>query len=450
MKKFFISKLKKVLKCILTSLELFIYIHYNRNPFDPSRFDKGINFIGPVQCDTGLGQSARLLVWELNTSSLPFTVTSFVSDPRISHENHSFDSYITNQQPYGINIFHINMHEFLPGLLKLGLRKLDHHYDIAFWLWETETFPKEWIPLIRQMDEIWTPSEFICTAIRKVTDKPVITIPYHVTAPVNEHLTRGDFGLPEDKFLFLMMFDKSSTFERKNPEAVIQAFKRAFRESPESRTSHNDAYDMKHTPCSEQSNDLWENENSQLNKDKKTVRDPALVIKISNGTEEDFQKLRAELRGYNVFFIKDILPKEDVNRLVQLCDVYVSLHRSEGYGLVLAEAMLLGTPTIATAYSANMEFQTSTSACLVSYKLQKVGHEVPPYHIDDFWAEPDIQEAANYMTRLNNDPMFYTLIRDEAYKEIQRKTDSIEISHRIKNRLENIYFNQKQLLRKRG
>lgn len=421
-KKILPDKAWKLITRRFNDFEIYRYSHYKKKAYDRRRYDRGINLIGPVTCDSGLGQSSRLLAEEIRLSDIPFSLTSFVSSNQLSSTNHDFDRYITNSQSYGINIFHINMHEIPIGVRKLGLNILNYHYNIAYWLWEVEKFPDEWIPLITQMDEIWTPSEFSSNSIRKVTKKPVITVPYHVMAPVNGKLNRSDFGLPENMFLFLMMFDKSSVAERKNPRAVIEAFKKAFEEI---RSSIQDQNQIKETQLS------VENQNQ--------IKEPALVIKISNATEEDFHALQTELKGYHVFFIKDILSKEDVNRLIQLCDVYVSLHRSEGYGLVLAEAMLLGTPTIATAYSSNVEFQTETSACLVKYKLKKIGKDIIPYHASDVWAEPDISDASNYMKRLYSDSEFYRSIKAEGLKTIQEKTDMSRIQNIIQERMDNIY-----------
>ena len=101
-------------------------------------------------------------------------------------------------------------------------------YNIGYWLWELEEFPKEWLPAFHLLDEVWTPSEFISQNLRKYTDKPVYTLPYSVTAPADAAYDRDYFHLPKDRFLFLMMYDSGSGMVRKNPLGAIEAFKQAF------------------------------------------------------------------------------------------------------------------------------------------------------------------------------------------------------------------------------
>ena len=160
-------------------------------------------------------------------------------------------------------------------------RMWDYRYNIGFWLWELEEFPDEWLPCIQCLDEIWTPSEFISRTIRKKTDKPVITIPYYVEAPITRKYEREDFDLPVDKFLFLMMYDKNSMTERKNPKAVLHAYQRAFQNN----------------------------------------EPVGLVIKISNCNKNELQELKKELKEYgNVYFVTDILNRDQVNS----CLLYTS------------------------------------------------------------------------------------------------------------------------------
>lgn len=348
-------------------------------PYKKGRYLEGINLVASIQHDTGLGQSSRLVASELQAAKIPFNIVNFKISNEISGSNHDFDNKFSTKFDYTLNLIHINMGKFPEAIDFIGKENIDRHYNIAFWLWEMENFPKKWVSLINVLDEIWTPSEFISNSIRKVTDKPVITIPYHVTAPIDKNLSRKDFELPEDKFLFLIMFDKHSLLERKNPMGAISAFKKAF----------------------EKDND-----------------DIGLVIKINNASEEDKKAIREELKGYNVYFINRIMSKLEVNRLIQLVDVYVSLHRAEGFGLVLAESMILGTPTIATGYSSNIEFQNKKTACLVNYDKIAVGKEMHPYLKNDLWAEPNIKEAAEYMVKLYKDREFYNSISKNAKEYI--------------------------------
>ena len=364
--------------------------------YDKEKYPFGINLIGSFSQDSGLGQSCRLVAKLIEKADIPHSFIDFTLNDELVGSNKEFHNKLSSEYKYGINLLHINMHEFDRSFLKIGKDKFDYHYNIAYWLWEMNEFPKEWIPLINVLDEIWTPSEFVSEAIRKVTNKPVRTIPYLVEAPYEDKYDRKHFGLPEDKFLYLMLFDSNSISERKNPKGVVKAFKEAF-----------------------------------PNKDKEV----GLVIKIGNAKEKELEELKKELEGYNTYFIDSRLSKVEVNSLVRDVDVYVSLHRAEGYGLVLAEAMLLGAPTIATNYSANIEFQNKENSCLVDYKLIKVGKDIYPYKKDYLWADPDITQASEYMKRLYLDKDFYNSILEKCK---EGNNQEIQLSNRIKERLKEI------------
>lgn len=373
--------------------------HVQRRPFEKEAHPAGINLIGSFSQDSGLGQSCRLVAKEIERAGIPHAFVDFSPNPGISKENREFEDRLSEDGPYGINLFHINMHEFHRAWQLLGADVWNGHYNIAFWLWEMQKFPKEWIPMIAVLDEIWTPAEFVSEAIRKVTDKPVYTIPYTVEAPFDEAMDRAHFGLPQDRFLYLMLFDSNSISERKNPYGVIEAYTKAF------------------TPAD----------------------NTGLVIKIGNASEKELDALKKRLEGYPVTFVKGMFPKVEVNSLIRCCDVYVSLHRSEGYGLVLAEAMMMGVPTVATDYSANIEFQTPDTACLVPYTLKKIGKDLYPYKKNYLWADADTDAAAKYMRRLYEDSAFCNRIRENALAYMQDEARVTEPAELLKKRTEEIY-----------
>lgn len=363
------------------------------------QFPKGVNLIGSFSQDSGLGQSCRIIAKIIERSSIPHHFIDFCLSPELVGTNQDFAQKYSDTYKYGVNLFHINMHEFQQAYNVIDKSNWNNHYNIAFWLWEMQEFPEQWIGIINQLDEIWTPAEFVSESIRKVTDKPVITVPYTVEAEYSEMYDRQYFNLPDDRFLFLMLFDSNSISERKNPYGVIKAFKKAF----------------------------------------STDDSVGLVIKIGHAEEKDLADIQRELKGYHVYYIREMLPKIVVNSLIHCVDVYVSLHRSEGYGLVLAEAMYMGIPTIATAYSANIEFQDKTTACLVPAKMIPVGKDIYPYQKQMLWADPDTNVAAEYMRRLYSDRDFYTAVRSCAYSYMhdkQRTEYPIEI---LQTRIKEIY-----------
>ena len=369
-------------------------------PYDPSGFQGGINLIGNLRHHTGLGQSCRLLGRELLDSGIPCSLRNFAVSDSFGAGPTELDEYIRDDSPYGINIFHVPMHEFAEAFRKIGREQWDRHYNIAFWLWELEKFPEEWIPLISKLDEIWTPAEFVSRAIRKVTDKPVITVPYHVTAPFNAAAGRDYFGLPEDKFLFLVMYDANSMADRKNPKAAVEAYKKAF---PQGSTGQ---------------------------------KETGLVLKVgfSEKDRSAEQELRAAMPGYHLYFLYETYTKQDVNALIRNCDVFISLHRSEGFALVPAEAMILGTPTVTTNWSANTEFQTPESACLVKYTLREIGKDLWPYRKNDLWADADTDDAAGYIRRLYEDRACFERIRENGMKQAASVFESGAAERMIRER----------------
>lgn len=370
-------------------------------PFDKERYEKGINLIGNIKGDSGLGQSCRLVAGVLENIEDPVSMIEFSSSPNLSMMDTTYDDRLEKKNIYGINLFHINPHEFAIAYLRMGKSTWDYHYNIAYWLWELEEFPDEWVEYINLLDEIWTPAEYISESIRKKTDKPVITVPYHVTAPSCDTYDRTYFGIPEDKFLFLMMFDCGSMIERKNPKAVIDAFKKAFEQN---------------------------------------APGVGLVIKVNGGTEADLEQIKALTGVYeNIYFINKVFSKLEINSLIKSVDVVVSLHRAEGFGLVMAEAMLNGIPCIATNWSANTEFMNSDVACMVDYELVRLEKNIGPYKKGNYWAEPDTESAAKYMKRLFEDRCYYKSLSEKAaahVKEILSMDQAVKI---IEQRVSQIY-----------
>ena len=191
----------------------------------------GINLIGDIRIEIGLGQSMRLISNILEYSNLDFGIYNLPLKVEASRNDHNWDHKIFETPVYGINLIHINPLDLGFSYLELGDYIFRDHYNIGFWLWELEEAPKEAHLAVKFVDEIWTPSEFTSNCFRKITDKPVYTIPYHVTAEADVRYDRAHFDLPEDKFLYLLLFDFNSTLLRKNPQAAIEAFRNAF--SPE-------------------------------------------------------------------------------------------------------------------------------------------------------------------------------------------------------------------------
>lgn len=375
-------------------------LKYDKKAFDSMKYPGGMNLIANIKADTGLGESSRIVASDLQNAEIPFTIYNFALPGQNSGTNEKFEYKISNTLPYAINMIHINPNEMATSLKEIGFEILDYHYNIGFWSWELEDFPLEWKGCIDILDEVWTPSEFASNSIRKLTDKKVRTLSHFVFAEVDEKYDRAYFGLPEDKFLFLIVYNSGSVAERKNPQAAINAYKKAF-----------------------------ENDNAKV----------GLVIKVSNASEKELQELQEELRNVkNVFFIVDNLRKDEVNSLIKNVDVYVSLHRAEGFGLVLAEAMQLGTAVIATAWSGNMEFMNEDVACLVAYKLIPVTTEQGGFSQKSVWADADVGQAAEYMKKLWKNPEYYSSLCENAKTYIENRINAKKMSELVRNYYEEI------------
>lgn len=375
-------------------------LKYDKKAFDSTKNPWGVNLIANIKADTGLGESSRIVASDLQNAEIPFTIYNFALPGQSGGRNDKFEKEISNTLPYAVNMIHINPNEMATSLKEIGFDKLDYHYNIGFWSWELEDFPLEWKGCIDVMDEIWTPSEFASNSIRKLTDKRVRTLPHYVSTEVDEKSDRAYFGLPEDKFLFLIVYNSGSVAERKNPQAAINAYKKAFG-----------------------------NGNDEI----------GLVIKVSNASETELQELKEELRNVkNVFFIVDNLKKIEVNSLIKNVNVYVSLHRAEGFGLVLAEAMQLGTAVISTAWSGNMEFMNENVACLVDYKLIPVTTEQGGFSQKSVWADADVGQAADYMKKLWKNPEYYSSLCEKAKTYIENRINAKKMSELVRSYYEEI------------
>lgn len=371
-----------------------------------TEFDKnlktGINCIGYLKARSGLGSGSRLLARAVKLTKYDHAMIDTKCSPYTSYDEPEFDNEITKDFTYNINVFHIEPHtNFEVAVSDLGIDNLKGRYNIGYWVHETENIPKKWYNSFKYVNEVWTPSEYASAAFRKVSPVPVYTIPYGVETKKNEKLTRKDFGLPEDKFIFLCMYDPTSSIARKNPQAVINAFNQAFADNDD---------------------------------------DVFLVIKMNKAREEDVEALRKDLekiKNYKIF--TESFAHEDVYSLISLCDVFISLHRSEGFGLVMAEAMSLGTVCIATNYSANLDFMNKENSLLVDYKMVKTKLKRHyAYDYNDLWADADVNQAAEYMKKIYKDKELYEKLKINAEKTIKEEFSLKKSAEKIENRVNEI------------
>lgn len=355
----------------------------------PDRSPWGINLYGELGGASGLAEAARSTRTALEKAGVPFCGKDFAVD--------RCEDLLS---PYAVNLIHANPNQLPELICRIPEEQWLHRYNIGFWLWEQEKLPADWLRYLPLLDEVWTSSEFCANAIRGSCSLPVTVVPHVVTPRCDETYDRAALGLPENIFLFLVMFDCDSVVERKNPWGVIRAFQQAFRD--------------------QRSN-------------------VGLVIKARNLNHKTRRELEEASKGWRYVYLLDgDYSKEQVNSLIRAVDVYVSLHRAEGFGLVMAEAMYLGTPVIATDWSANTEFMNSNVACMVNAELVRLEKDEPPYRRGSRWAEPDEDQAAEYMRRLYEDEEYRTGLAKRAGVYIREKLGVERIAGLLAARLAEI------------
>jgi glycosyltransferase involved in cell wall biosynthesis len=350
----------------------------------------------------GTGEVLRDSAKAFLKGKIPFVVRKLEIKLLASQTNNSLDPYLSTTCKYPINCILIgpDMAFRLPSWLSYS--EWGRRYNIGYWFWELAKFPKNWRYAVPVVDEIWVNSEFNAIAMRQ-THSRVIKIPFAVEfeTPHKKYDT-AYFNLPKNGFLFLTTFDFNSTINRKNPGGTIGAFLKAF-------PSRND----------------------------KTY----LIIKSINGhlhTQELSELQRLAFNDPRIIFIDQHFSTEETRGLLQCADCYISLHRSEGLGLGMAESMYLGKPVIATAYSGNMEYMNRQNSYLIPYTEIPVPKDAYMQFQNQVWAEPNIHEAALALQEIASDKKIRDLLGGNA-KEYMLKHHSFNVmSDAIKLRINEI------------
>jgi glycosyltransferase involved in cell wall biosynthesis len=361
--------------------------------------ENGVNLIGSIRTETGIGESCRVAANALNKARIPFGIINFKMNKITKNKDYSWVGKEMEIPIYNTNIFHVNASRISAAYKHFGDDLFHGRYNIGYWAWELQEFPDKWSENFEVVDEIWVPSTFVQEAISKKSPVPVIKIPHSVEVILPKKINRNYFNLPGERFLFLSMYDVLSLQERKNPKAVVKAFKKAF---------------AKNNPS------------------------VGLVLKVNNGQKnpKEIKNLKKEIKGYrNIIMINEVLNRSEINGLLNSIDCFVSLHRAEGFGLGLAEAMYLGKPVIATNWSGNTDFMTNYNSFPVEYKLIKIGKDYGPYNFDQMWADPDVDHAAHYMTKIWSDRKLGKVIGLEGQKTICNYFAPTKVGKLIKNRL---------------
>jgi glycosyltransferase involved in cell wall biosynthesis len=360
----------------------------------------GALLVGYPKAELGMGEHVRLSAQSFMERRIPFGIYNFDHSVVARQQDDRYSGLITDKPEFKANIFHINADQMEVARDVLGTGFFSGRYNIGYWAWELSRFPDTWLPAIGLVDEIWAPSRFIQHSISEKARCPVVWMPLAVkAAPLNRELP-VDFGVSDDDFVFMFYFDFASFATRKNPEAPIEAFKRAFAGSQDNaRLVIKVMGNYVHRP--------------EIDRLKKRVSsDPRIVV------------------------IDEVLSHEQMALLVNRCNCFVSLHRSEGFGRGMAEAMVYGKPVIATNYSGNTDFMNKETGLLVDYSLVPVKTGCYVHWEDQVWAEPDIDHAAWYMRKVFEDRAFADSIGLAGKAFIEQHHSPDVVAARYRDRLE--------------
>jgi glycosyltransferase involved in cell wall biosynthesis len=326
----------------------------------------GVNVAGFFTAELGVGEAARLLMAALDARGIPaLPIQGHLIPP--SRQGVDFAYSGPDEAAYPINIVCINGDGIPVFAREAGRSFFEGRHTIAMWWWEVGPPPREWDQAFDYIDEVWVASRHIHDLIAPVSPVPVVKMTMPVLMPDIAAASRADLGLPQDGFLFLFVHDYHSVAARKNPAGLIEAFKRAF--PPGSGAK--------------------------------------LVIKSINAsklpTEHD-RVVLASAEHPDITLLDAYVTAAEKNAMIAHCDCYVSLHRAEGFGLTVAEAMLLGKPVITTRYGGTLEFTSDENSYLVDCQPITVGDGAGIYAADAIWAEPDLDRAAELMVHVFEHP----------------------------------------------
>lgn len=367
---------------------------------DVSREKSGIDVYGYLNAELGVGEAGRLAIAALEAAQVP---VSAISDA-VTLSRQSYEYITTNEARHSTILMAVNADQLPTKYESLGREFFSDRYVIGQWFWELEEFPERNIGSFSLVNELWAPTKFIAEALRAKAPPHIAVqhMPLPLVMPkIDETFSRTNLGIP-NSFMFLFTFDFLSVLKRKNAMGVIDAFCLAFQPG----------------------------------------EGPILVLKSINGDKriKELEMLRWHARHRkDILIIDTYLETGQTSALMNESDCYVSLHRSEGLGLTMAEAMLLGKPVIATAYSGNMDFMTDETAYLVPWVKTKVGKDAEGYPAQCMWAEPSISEASLFMRQVFLEPELAVqkglVARDDLLQRFNMKV----CGERMRNRLVEIW-----------
>lgn len=367
-------------------------------------YEFGANVIGYVFGQLGIGEDSRMATASLDRAGVPTVMINFSPGSNIGQDEKSMAKFVSETPKYNTNIYCLTAIENARYFAETGISTISSGYNIGYWPWELNEWPEEWEHLLSLVDEIWVSSRHTHDAIAPVANIPVHIMPMAVEIPRPSEMTRSDFSLPDESYLYLFSFDINSSVYRKNPTACIEAFLKAFPREGKENVS--------------------------------------LVIKVQKPKRfsDEYNSLKdLQAADPRIFLVEHTLSKPDLLALYKSCDAFVSLHRAEGFGRNIAEAMLLKRPVIVTGYSGNLMFNSIENSLLVKSRLVPVESGHYDNSTGMVWAEPDITHASKRLRYVFEEKEEAAILADYGKSFVTRHHNLDCVGQRYATRLAALY-----------
>ncbi|MEZ5786309.1 MAG: glycosyltransferase [Xanthobacteraceae bacterium] len=360
--------------------------------FAAGELGPGVAIFGLFTAEIGIGQAARGVANALHTTTVPFSCHNF--DHPNTTNSVTYPCETDWRSKYRQHLYILNPPELLHLTAELPL---DRH-RIGYWHWELPVFPAIWAPAFDFVDEVWAPSRYVAASIASATKKPVTVVPHSVVgSTIDKRAARDFLRLPQDPFIFLFVFDTRSYVGRKNPAALIRAYLDAFPRDAAEQT--------------------------------------LLVLKFHGAPEAISRVIRSAHGDRRIVVIHQVFSAPEMAALTAAADAFVSLHRSEGFGLNIAEAMATGRLAIATDFSGNTDFMNAENSLLIPYQMRAVAPSEYVHGTGQWWAEPEHDAAVEALrTAVRNEPLTKRLA-ERARRDMREGYSPQAIGKRLKGAL---------------
>jgi glycosyltransferase involved in cell wall biosynthesis len=362
----------------------------------------GVELAGYLGSAVGVGEAARRYVGALRSAGVPVLERDVPLPGRDSAQTDLPAGPRPLAAAVAFNLLCLNPEQMVPYLDGPDAPTRGGRTTIGLWSWEVDVLPPGWREASEDVTEVWTYSRFAADLIAAELEVPVLGFPPPLVCPLPE-LSAYAPNLPPG-FRVLIMFDYLSTLERKNPLGAIEAYRRAF--GPGDGT--------------------------------------VLIVKSVNGRhrpERHAEVMAAVEARPDIVLLDRTISGSERDALIAACDCYLSLHRSEGHGLPLAEAMALGKPVVATAYGGNIEFMSEANSYLVSWIGAQVGEQVEHYPPTASWAEPDVEHAAQLLRAIHRDPESARRRAQRGRADVQALLAPEVVGAQMRRRLQELHGN---------